>query len=109
VARDNGYIKIVLLGTPCKGEFVLERTTDKKEWVRLTTFSLTKLSSLGKADENDNLLSEGDFVWKDWSVEQGVKYIYAISQYHNNTYSERKTSVAYMAEFEDMFLSDGER
>lgn len=108
-ARENGYVKIVLLGPPCKGEFILERTSDKKEWVRLTTFSLTQLSSLGKADKDDNLLSEGEFVWKDWSVEQGVKYIYAVSQYHNNTYSERKTSAAYMAEFEDMFLSDGEK
>jgi hypothetical protein len=47
MAYDNGYVQIVLIGPPCKGEFVLERTEDEKNWTTLTTFSLTNLSELG--------------------------------------------------------------
>lgn len=108
-AFDNGYVQIVLIGPPCKGEFVLERTEDEKSWITLTTFSLTNLSKLGQIDNNNRFIDMGDFVWKDWSVEQGVKYTYAISQYSGNNYSERKKSRAYMADFEHMFLSDGKK
>lgn len=107
-AIDNGYINIVLIGSPCKGEFILERTNDGKEWVELTQFSLTELSDLGILD-GDKLVHKGNFVWKDWSVEQGVKYTYAISQYFENNYSERKLSKGYTVDFEHMFLSDGKR
>jgi hypothetical protein len=48
------------------GEFLLQRTTDRKTWDTLAKFKLTYLSDLN------------NFTWKDWSVEQGVKYIYAI-------------------------------
>ena len=109
IAYDNGYVQIVLLGPSCKGEFVLERTEDGKNWVTLTTFSLTNLSNLGKVDHNNKIIDLGDYVWKDWSVEQGVNYTYAISQYADNEYSERRQAKPYMADFEHMFLSDGKR
>ena len=108
-AKDNGYIEIVLIGPACKGEFILERTIDKKEWTELTRFSLTELSDVGILDTNNKLTHVGNFVWKDWSIEQGVKYTYAISQYYQNEYSERKLSTTYMADFEHIFLSDGKR
>ena len=83
-----------------KGNFVLERTSDNKIWDELTSFSLTETSNL-------NL-----FTWKDYSIEQGIKYTYAIRQYSidskgKKTYSERLKSNEIKADFEDMFLSDG--
>ena len=102
-AKSNGYVKILLQGENViegKGNFVLERTSDSKVWDELTSFSLTETSNL-------NL-----FTWKDYSIEQGIKYIYAIRQYSidskgKKTYSERLKSNEIKTDFEDMFLSDG--
>ena len=100
-AKDNGYIEISLTpaesGQLVRGNFVLERTNDNLQWNELTKFTLTNISDLSL------------FTWKDWSIEQGIEYTYAIRQYSGNVYSERKLSNTITAEFEDMFLSDGEK
>lgn len=96
-ARENGYVQINIKGRPIKGKFELQRTSNNKEWSTLTTFETTELSDMSI------------FSWKDWSVEQGVTYVYAIRQMANGQYSERLKSVPIQIEFDHMFLSDGER
>lgn len=98
-AKNNGYIKLTISPglNPIKGDFIVERTTDGIEWNELTKFHLTKNSDLTL------------FTWKDWSIEQGVEYTYSIKQYSYNIESQRKMSNSIIAEFEDMFLSDGNR
>ena len=100
-AKDNGYIEISLTpaesGQLVRGNFVLERTNDNLQWNELTKFTLTNISDLSL------------FTWKDWSIEQGIEYTYAIRQYSGNIYSERKLSNTITAEFEHMFLSDGKK
>lgn len=100
--KDNGIVSINLKGTPCKGNFYLERTEDNQKWDKITTIHM---------NSNSNLT---DFTWQDFSIEQGKTYTYAISQYGiNNTgvefISQRIKSKPITVDFEDMFLSDGER
>ena len=92
-AKDNGYIEISLIsnGESIKGDFILERTNDGIEWNEFTKFHLTKNSDLSQ------------FVWKDWSIEQGVEYTYAIRQYSNTVQSERKQSNSIVAELNICF------
>lgn len=98
-AKNNGYIKLTISPglNPIKGDFIIERTSDGTEWNELTKFHLTKNSDLTL------------FTWKDWSIEQGIEYTYSIKQYSYNIESQRKMSNSIIAEFEDMFLSDGNR
>ena len=99
-AKDNGYIEISLFSDnnkSVKGDFILERSSDGIEWTELTKFHLTQNSDLSQ------------FTWKDWSVEQGVEYVYGIRQYSGAVLSERVCSNSIMAEFEHMFLSDGKK
>ena len=49
-------------------------------------------------------------VFRDFTIEQGKTYVYAIQQYNtSNIYSDRKRSNSVYADFEDMFLFDGKR
>ena len=97
-AKDNGYVKISIVSdTPCKGNFIIERTSNNIEWNAIAKFSLTNISDLSL------------FTWKDWSVEQGENYTYALRQYASNQYSERMLSKPISVEFEHMYLSDGKR
>lgn len=58
MAKDNGYVKISIVSdTPCKGNFIIERTSNNIEWNAIAKFSLTNISDLSL------------FTWKDWSVE----------------------------------------
>lgn len=98
MAKDNGYVNISIVSDiPCKGNFIIERTSNNIEWNIITKFSLTNISDLSL------------FTWKDWSVEQGENYTYALRQYANNQYSERILSKPISVEFEHMYLSDGKR
>ena len=98
MAKDNGYVNISIASDiPCKGNFIIERTNNNIEWNTITKFSLTNISDLSL------------FTWKDWSVEQGENYTYALRQYANNQYSERLLSKPISVEFEHMYLSDGKR
>ena len=97
--RDNGYILIYLTGQPVSGNFELLRSSDLLYWDKLTTFELAYNSDMSK------------YQWKDMSVEHGRTYYYAIQQYSLNTnkISEKVISNSVTAEFEDMFLTCGER
>lgn len=95
---ENGYVKIsISSSTPVAGQYVLERTSNGYEWNLLAHFSMSDQSNLE------------DFVWLDKSVEQGVKYTYAIRAIYEDIRSERILSNPIVAEFEHMFLGDGEK
>lgn len=49
-------------------------------------------------------------IFRDFTIEQGKTYTYSLQQYNvNSVYSDRKKSNQLYADFEDMFLYDGER
>jgi hypothetical protein len=77
------------------------RTTDERQWDEIAEFRLASTSDLAK------------YHWEDKSVEQGIVYTYAIAQYGKfkgrNVYSEKILSNPCVANFEHMFLSDGEK
>jgi len=82
------------------GQFTLSRTDSKSNftlWTHLQDFQL-----YGKVPSS--------FVYKDFSVEHGVTYEYAIQQYNSyGLYSTRLCSPQIDAQFEDLFLYDGKR
>lgn len=102
-AKENGYVSIRIDRTNAKtygGYFILERSSDQREWNILTSF---------KISENVDL---ENFEWKDRSVEQGVTYYYGIRECTQNQsqYSDRiNAENAITVEFEDMFLGDEKR
>lgn len=103
---DNGYIDVYLVDssnteTLYSGAFSLVRSSDKSgyaEWNTLFSFNLNK-----------EKVPTG-LIYRDFLVEQGVNYRYAIHQYDNNgLYSEKIYSNIITADFEDSFLFDGNR
>lgn len=96
--EDNKDKKVSLAG----GQFVLLRVASDENyeyWNEVTRFNL-----LG-----ENTIEQFLF-YKDYTVAQGVTYKYAIQSYNNqNMYSKRLVSDFIIADFEDMFLSDGDR
>lgn len=114
---DNGYIGVNLVGyipegypsmPSASGHFILARAdsgTNFNVWEKILTFSLLN-------EEPTKLL------WRDYTIEQGKSYQYSIQQYNDNgVYSSRLLSnlndkgesIPILADFEDMFLSDGKR
>lgn len=100
---DNGYIDVSFdsEGKRITGTFVLSRScsdTNFTEWERLGIFKLKR--------ENPAEV----FHKRDFAIEQGRYYIYGIQQYNNvNTYSKRICSEKIYADFENVFLTDGEK
>lgn len=107
---DNGYVKINLIGKK-NSETGLEENA-------IGTFQILRASEIGQyADwqiihrfvmfgSPPSLLDI-----KDFTVEQGKKYKYALQQYNNSSglVSNRMLSNEIMVEFEDCFLYDGKR
>lgn len=115
---DNGYVTLSLLGhinefgneERSSGLFLLSRRSSEKDghWEELHRFSLY-------GEEPSRLL------FKDFTIEQGVHYQYAIQQYNiRGLYSDRITHKTYneygeltddliFSDFEDTFLYDGKR
>ena len=83
-----------------RGNFLISRScrdTDYKEWNELAT---VKIEGWGKEFYNKN----------DYTIEQGKYYKYSIQQYNNyGTLSKRVVTDEIFADFEDLFLFDGER
>lgn len=84
------------------GKFVLTRASSEdnfQSWHEMTRFILASWDS-----------SRDKFICKDYSVSQGVTYIYGLQAYNNNgVYSKREEAKSVQVDFEDMFLSDGQR
>ena len=104
---ENGYIDLELNSDldslsdrAYNGSFVITRASEDSDysiWKELKRFRLN-----GQAT---NL-----HLWRDFTIEQGKKYIYAIQQYNDNgLYSGRIKSNIITADFEDVFLYDGKR
>lgn len=68
-------------------------------WYKLSNFILSSWSS-----------TDSKFICKDYGVSQGVSYKYGIQAYNNEgVHSSIEESEIIYVDFEDMFLSDGER
>ena len=81
------------------GSFLLSRASSRNpsQWEPMKYFALQS--------EYPNCL-----LYTDYTVEQGISYTYALQQYNDhNVYSERRYSNTVTADFEDLFLYDGER
>lgn len=102
---DEGCIKLtVKLGKDTEpsvatGSFVISRSRTSGQWQEMYYFDLLH-----------ELPTNGVWkVWEDLTVEQGVEYTYSLQAYnHNGIYSNRIETKA-SCDFEDAFLSDGER
>ena len=102
-AKENGYVRIYIASnndTLTTGTFRLIRKTEySSNWDELTRFNMSV--------EDDVSI----FSWKDYSVEQGQKYYYAIQQYGEDStgipyYSTMAQAIINAVEFEHMFLGD---
>lgn len=102
---EEGYIDLNLIGdldyegreTLAIGSFIVSRAASNENyvWNRIMSFSLQSQSPTR-------------FLWRDYTIEQGVQYKYSIQQYNDyGLYSERIISNTVTADFEDMFLYDG--
>lgn len=104
---EEGFIDISIVGYRDEdgveeignGAFVLSRedSINPGYWNELCRFSL-KYESPTRT------------IFRDFTIEQGKTYTYSLQQYNSNgVYSDRKKSSKIYADFEDMFLFDGER
>lgn len=87
---ENGYEKIT------SGAFLLSRRKESEagKWEEMLRFNLQ-----GKKPSS--------WSWKDFTIEQGVSYIYSIQQYSDKLFSQRILSQPITADFEHAFLFDG--
>ena len=106
---DDACVKLSLVpkGKQSKrinGQFLLLRASDEdsfSSWHEITKFFLSAHNAATAVD-----------ICKDYTVAQGVTYKYAIQAYNDQgVYANRQLSEpnSIMVDFEDMFLSDGER
>lgn len=100
---DNGYIEVYLQANDdivANGSFVICRSSSEdnfKTWNQICHFTLKQETPIKN-------------LFKDFTIEQGVKYCYSLQQYNSKgIYSSRMLSDTVMADFEDMYLYDGER
>lgn len=102
---EEGYIDLNLIGdldidgneTLAVGSFIVSRAASNENyvWNRIMSFSLQSQTPTR-------------FLWRDYTIEQGVSYKYSIQQYNDyGLYSERIISNTVVADYEDMFLYDG--
>lgn len=105
---DDGYIEISLVGNKddarVTGSFVLLRSSSENDfdtWDDLGNFELFNW--------NANTVK---FIHRDYAVQQGQYYKYAIQAYNENEIYSRKIlnkEGSVFCDFEDIFLSDGDR
>lgn len=104
---ENGYVDLTLMGE--KDEFGIEYTAtgsyrimrasqedNYKTWNEILKFEL-----YGQKPSK--------WIWKDFTVKQGVTYKYALQQYNEKITSNRLESQEIYVDFEHAFLFDGKR
>lgn len=105
---DNGFIDIFIKGdfdengfpVSVTGTFCLSRSCEDEQY-----FNWEEVAKFSFAAQAPNGL-----LWRDYTTEQGKKYCYALQQYNDyGIYSNKILSNEVYADFEDMFLFDGER
>ena len=106
--HNNAYVDLSLIGEKDKygieysasGSYVIRRASSKDnftEWDSILFFRLN-----GQAPSR--------WLWKDFTVEHGYTYKYAIQQFNDSgLYSNKIESNEIFISFEDMFLWDGKR
>ena len=100
---NNAYIDLYLTTNrdPANGAFAISRTdntSNYSNWVTLTNLSL------------NNKILKNEFIYRDYSIEHGITYIYAIQQYNSKgLFSRHIKAEPIFADFEDAFLYDGEK
>ena len=107
--KDNGYVELTLQGEVNPDTGIENAVTGM--------FKIVRSSSLDEFSTWDEVLKFSLYgqqpsrsLWKDFTVQQGVTYKYALQQYNEQLLtSNRIESVSIIADFEDMFLYDGER
>lgn len=102
---DNGYISIDLVSNNQNsallgGQYRLLRFANDK-------YEIVDSFIIQSAISND--ANRPTHIYKDFTIQQGVEYRYALQQYNDNVLSEKLYSNRILADFEDMFLYDGER
>ena len=101
-AVENGYVKLTITGTSTSAATVqIQRTSDEETWNVIAEYS-----AIGG--------HEVDYTFLDTSIEQGIAYKYALVQVttgvnDSKAYSERKYVTSTTPDFENMFLTDGEK
>lgn len=104
---NEGYIDLYLVGQKDEygieevaiGSFVVCRAASNENniWNKVCEFSLQSQTP-------------SRFLWRDYTIEQGVSYQYSVQQYNDyGLYSDRIVSPTIKADFEDAFLYDGKR
>ena len=104
---DNGYVDLIidieqdeLLNYYVSGNFVITKSsslTNFKQWDKVATIEI--------AGRGPVYMHR-----KDFAVEQGQTYRYALQQYNDyEMLSERKVTEDIFVDFEDAFLTDGQR
>lgn len=104
---EDGYIDLYLVGEKdtsgteqiAIGSFVVCRAASNENyvWNKVCEFSLQSQTP-------------SRFLWRDYTIEQGVTYQYSVQQYNDyGLFSDRIISTSVTADFEDAFLYDGER
>lgn len=105
--HDDGFIDIRTIGAT---------DSEGNEEIIDGTFVLAREDSLkpGVWEELTRLAFNHEFptknIFRDFTIEQGKTYTYSLQQYNPyGVYSDRKKSNQIYADFDDMFLYDGER
>ena len=103
---EDGYIDLWLKGELdengieqiATGSFIISRHASNQPgvWNVIKTFTLQGQSAT-------------KWLWRDFTIEQGVTYVYAVQQFNDKIQSNRIESNEIYADFEDAFLYDGER
>lgn len=107
--KDNGYVDLRLQGEPDPESGIEKAVTGM--------FKIVRASSIDNFSSWDEVLKFSLYgqqpsraLWKDFTVQQGITYKYALQQYNEQLLtSNRIESVSVIADFEDMFLYDGQR
>lgn len=99
---ENGAIKLFMVSPKfqiASGSFLISRASSKDgySWENFKYFNL-------QSEDPEKRY------FMDYTVEQGVTYRYSIQQFNvNGVYSDREISNDIIADFEDLFLYDGDR
>ena len=101
--RDDGYIELKLVSsTNLTGKFILSRSSSKDNFQ--TWHNITKVEVAYHPT--------GLTIWNDFTIEQGVEYLYSIRLYNDNDIKSIhivNNGYKILADFEDTFLFDGKR
>lgn len=125
---DNGYIDVWLIGRGNEQYQYSEEELEELEKKGLTPSSIAEEKAGGSfifaraCSDTDYSVWEKIFeftlmnekptqrLWRDYTVEQGKSYKYSLQQFNKfSLFSSRLVSDIVFADFEDMFLSDGDR